>query len=217
MRWHWGHLGSYGVIWPQFNLAETYQISWFKILIFHGIHFKYIFVFSIVLIRCLRFPTVLPRWTATAVLTTSLLRMSVAISKLVKIWCICEFLLKGCHFGVASLRWFLEQFLGPFILDKHHWVTHTCFISLNRQQFMVFRLIFTQIADSLPLKPWNNIEKFVDSQLLKIMNIPEFKSSFLSQNWHNSVPKIKSKSIFLWWPIRALDFYESYEMVNYEL
>ena len=158
----------------------------------------------------------LPRWTATAVLTTSLLGMLVVISKLVNIWCICEFWLKGCHFGIASLRWFLEQFLGLFILDKHHLLNSHVFYIFKPTKIYGFcaSLVFTFIADTLSLKTWNCTEKNCRSQLLKIMNVPEFKSSFLSQNWHNGVPKIKSKSIFFddksesWilWVIR----YESY-------
>ena len=149
----------------------------------------------------------LPRWTATAVLTTSLLGMSVVISKLVNIWCICEFWLKGCHFGIASLRWFLEQFLGLFILDKHHLLNSHVFYIFKPTKIYGFcaSLVFTFIADTLSLKTWSRTEKNCRSQLLKIMNVPEFKSSFLSQNWHNGVPKIKSKSIFFWWQIRVLD------------
>ena len=103
----------------------------------------------------------LPRWTATAVLTTSLLGMSVAISKLVNIWCICEFWLKGCHFGVGSLRWFLEQFLGLFILDKHHLLNSHVFYIFKPTKIYGFStsLVFTLIADPLSLKPWNRIEK----------------------------------------------------------
>ena len=48
------------------------------------------------------------------------------------------------------------------------------------------------------------------------MNIPEFKSSFLSQNWHNGVPKIKSKRIFLWWPIIEPWIFWVTHMVNYD-